>query len=425
MTRLRDGLLWATTILLVFPLGGHLTAADWPQFRGPGGSGRSDETGLPVQWDGQKNLAWKTQLPGPGASSPATFAGKIYMTCYSGYGTDAKNPGDVKDLTRHLLCLSPEGKVLWDSTQVATHPQEKYEGFIPLHGYASGTPAIDSSGIYVFYGTTGAAAYSFDGKQRWLTNCGTTTHEFGTGTSPVLFENLVIVNASVESGSLIALNKDDGKEVWRQKGIKMSWSTPALVKTTGGKWEVAVTIQGKVLAFDPASGERLWSCDSADDYICPSILVHDDMLYVIGGRKGRTIAIRAGGRGDVTATHKLWEVKEGSNVSSPVFHDGHLYWANESSGTVFCVNTKSGELVYKKRLEPRPGRIYASPVAADGKLYYVSRDQGAYVLAAKPDFELLAHNKIETDQSVFNGSVAVFQGKLLLRSDKFLYCIGQ
>jgi len=118
-------------------------------------------------------------------------------------------------------------------------------------------------------------------------------------------------------------------------------------------------------------------------------------------------------------------IGKGSNVSSPVVHEGHLYWASETKGDLYCADIKTGEMVYEERLDPRPGRIYASPVAADGKLYYVSREQGTYIVPAAPQFELLAHNRIETDDSIFNGSPVMSNGQILLRSDKYLYCIGE
>jgi outer membrane protein assembly factor BamB len=399
--------------------------ADWPQFRGPGGRGQSGETGLPAQWDAGSNIVWKADLPGPGASSPVMFDGKIFLTCYSGYGVAEGNPGDASQLKRHLLCLNPQdGRLLWNAIQAATQEESAYEGFTALHGYASSTPAVDADAVYVFYGATGAAAYSHDGRQLWLTSCGTKTHEWGSANSPVLYENLVIINASVESGALIALDKKTGQEVWRQKGMVESWSTPALVKTGAG-WELVVQVKGKILGFDPAGGEPLWSCQGIDDYVCPSVVAEGDVAFVIGGRRATAIAVRAGGRGDVTETHKLWEIKKGSNVSSPVVHDGYLYWAHDSRGAVYCIDAKTGKDAYEERLDPRPGRIYASPLAADGKLYYVSRDAGVFVVAAKPEFELLAHNKIASDTSIFNGSPAVADGRLLLRSDRALYCIGK
>ncbi len=424
--RLRSKVIGAMIGLMWFGLSGLTAeAADWPQFRGPGGRGQSDQTGLPAQWDAATNIAWKTELPGPGGSSPVVFGDKIFLTCYSGYGVEEGNPGDASQLKRHLLCLSrKDGKVLWDAVQPSTQEEGVYQGFTALHGYASSTPAVDADAIYVFFGATGVAAYTHDGQPRWLTTCGTKTHSWGSATSPLLVENLVIVNASVESGSLIALDTKTGREVWRQPGMEMSWSTPALAKVDGG-WELVVQIKRKILGFDPASGQPLWSCQGIDDYVCPSVVTEGDVAYVIGARRATAIAVRAGGRGDVTATHKLWEINKGSNVSSPVVRGDYLYWAHESRGTVYCVDRKSGREAYEERLSPRPGRIYASPLAADGKLYYVSRDAGVFVLAAKPEFELLAHNKIETDSSIFNGSPAVADGRLLLRSDRALYCIGQ
>ena len=401
-------------------------AGDWPQFRGPDAAARSGDTGLPATWDADTNIVWKVALPGPGASSPVTFGDKIFVTCYSGYGLNEREPGDMALLSRHLLCLNrADGSVVWNATQPSTNPQKPYRGFIALHGYVSGTPAVDETGIYVFYGTTGAAAYDHDGTLRWLTNCGTGTHDFGTANSPVLFGDLVIVNASVECGDLIALEKKTGKEVWRLAGMDMSWNTPALVKTAEGNWELAVNNKGAVIGVDPQTGEKLWTCDGINDYICPSVLAEGDMLYVIGGRKNTAIAVRSGGRGDVTGTHKVWEIGKGSNVSSPVYLDGYLYWSNESRGAAYCVDAKTGEVIYEERLDPNPGRIYASPVAVDGKLYYVSRDKGAYVLPAKPEFVQLAHNVIEGDDSIFNGSPVISNGQILLRSDKFLYCIGK
>jgi outer membrane protein assembly factor BamB len=137
------------------------------------------------------------------------------------------------------------------------------------------------------------------------------------------------------------------------------------------------------------------------------------------------VAIRAGGRGNVTETHQVWSLPRGSRVSSPVYHQGYLYWVRESEGIAACVDAKTGTVVYEERLMPRPGNIYASPIIADGKLYYVSREAGTYVLPAKPEFKILAHNTLETDKSLFNGSPAISRGCILLRSDRSLYCIGE
>ena len=150
-------------------------------------------------------------------------------------------------------------------------------------------------------------------------------------------------------------------------------------------------------------------------------MAHGGIVYAI---KNSALAIRAGGRGDVSETHRLWETSEGSTVPSPVYHDGHLYWVR-GGGTVSCLNVATGEIVYRKRLNPKASRIYASVIVADGKLYCVSQQSGTYVLEAQPKFKLLAHNVFEDDDSRTNASPIVDDGQLLLRTDRRLYCIGK
>jgi outer membrane protein assembly factor BamB len=182
-----------------------------------------------------------------------------------------------------------------------------------------------------------------------------------------------------------------------------------------------------MLAIDPATGQELWHCEGIPDsgYICPSAISHDGIVYAIGGRKNTAMAIRAGGRGDVSATHVLWKKGVGSNVSSPVYHDGHLYWVHERQGIANCINATNGETAFQERLEPRPGITYASATVADGKLYCPSQHNGVYVISAKPKFELLAHNVFDDDDNRMNASIAVHNGQLLMRNDKYLYCIGK
>jgi hypothetical protein len=178
-----------------------------------------------------------------------------------------------------------------------------------------------------------------------------------------------------------------------------------------------------MLGFDPNSGKELWQAEGVHRYCCPSVVAHDGVVFAIGGGS-TSLAVRAGGRGDVSKTHGLWRDNRGSNVSSPVYLDGHIYWASDSGGVVTCQEAATGKSVYQKRLEPGSGLIYASPILADGKLYFVSQRKGTYVVAAKPEFELLSHNVFEDDDSRTNASPAVSNGQLLLRTDRALYCIG-
>lgn len=404
------------SIYLIICLAQTAIGASWPQFRGPGGLGISDEKGLAVTWSDTENIAWKTPLPGYGASSPIALDGKLYVTCYSGYAIEDSSR-DIENLTLHVVCVDvAKGDILWDKKIKPSLPESTK---VRDHGYAAATPATDGKHLYVFFGKSGLFKFDLKGNQIWQTSVGTKTHGWGSGTSPVLYKDLVIVNASVESGSLVAINKETGKEAWRAGGMKSSWSTPHLIEVSKGRYELAVSVKKLVLGFDPATGKELWRCEGIPDYICPSIISDKGILYAIGGRSSKTIAIRSGGRGDVTGTHKLWQADVGSNVSSPVIHDGHLYWVSDRNKTAYCLSLADGSVKYSEKIDKQP---YASAMLADGRIYIVTRFDGTLVLDAKPEFKQLSHNKL-TDTGTFNASPIVCDGKLILRSDKNLYCI--
>jgi hypothetical protein len=296
-----------------------------------------------------------------------------------------------------------------------------FRGFQARHGYASSTPATDGSLVYVFFEKEGVFAFDFDGQQVWRTDVGQRTHNWGSGTSPVLYKNLVIVNASVESRSLIALDKKTGQEVWRVPGMQQSWNTPLLVDVSGGKQELVVSIQGSLLGIDPDRGDRLWQCRGIEDYVCPSVVAEGSVVYAIGGRQSTAVAVQAGGRGEV---EPLWTQRAGSNVSSPVVVGDYLYWVSDR-GIAICLHRTTGEIAYQQRLPGSRIEAYASAVAADGKIYNVTRHSGTYVLAAKPEFEQLGHNVLDADTSTCNASPAISGGQLLLRSNRALYCIAR
>jgi outer membrane protein assembly factor BamB len=169
-----------------------------------------------------------------------------------------------------------------------------------------------------------------------------------------------------------------------------------------------------VSALDPATGRVLWEYKGTRDYQHPSPVTDGETVYAMTYLK--TVALRPGGA-------EAWAFPAGSTQCTPVSHAGHLYWADEQ-GMAYCVDARTGKSVYRERLAPAPGRIDASGVLAGGRLYYVSRTTGTYVVAASPEYELLAHNRIEDDGSVFNGSPAVEDGRLYPRSDRYLYCVG-
>jgi hypothetical protein len=396
---------------------------DWPGFRGPDGMGVSAARGLPVVWDAERNMAWKTALPGGGTSSPILLGDRIYITSYSGYGVRHAPGGRLDQLTFHLIALDRDtGQLTWEQVITAEQPEETN---IRDHGYAANTPAADAERVYAFFGKTGVFAFDHDGTALWQADVGSETSGWGTGASLLLFEDSLIVNASVESESLIALDRATGQERWRVTGIKEAWNTPVVVTADSGRRELVLARHGDVLGLDPRTGASLWSCKTDIKwYMVPTAVADHGVVYYLGGRSGTTaLAVRAGGNGDVTATHRLWTRKTGSNVTSPLLLGEHLYWMHESKGMAYCAKARTGELVYAEKLSGA-GQVYASPLLADGRLYYLDRSGRAFVLPAQPEFEEPIVNELR-DGSRFDASPAVAGKRLLIRSGKFLYCVGE
>lgn len=443
------------TVVAVLVMAGSAVAGDWVRFRGPNGSGVSpDDKATPVTWSDTENLKWKAELPGPGSSCPIVLGNRVFVTCWSGYGVDRRDPGDQKNLKRNLLCIDREtGKTVWSKEIDAVLPEDRYGGMFAEHGYASHTPVTDGERLYVFFGKTGVLAFDLEGNKLWQTSVGTGSDPrgWGSASSPILYKNLVIVTASAESESLIALDKATGKEVWNQdaSGFAGTWGTPVLVDVAEGKQELVLAVPYEVWGFNPETGKLLWYCEvPGSDSMCASAIVQDDIVYVLGDRGG-AVAIRAGGKDDVTKTHILWSVSANARISTPVLDKGRIYWF--SSRVANCIDAKTGERIYQSRLSGgtsadagnntadsgRPsggfsrgfgggmgGQDYASPVAADGKLYFMSRSGTAYVIALGPTFELLAQNRFASDSGDFSATPAISDGQLFIRSSKYLYCVA-
>jgi outer membrane protein assembly factor BamB len=406
-------------LLLCLPL---LLGADWAGFRGPNAGGLSDERGLPVKWSAAENVVWKTKLPGPGASSPIVWGDRVFVTCWSGYG-DGKSPDATREqLRRHLVCLDRKsGEILWRKDVAAKLPELEYKAQVLEHGYTTSTPVTDGERVYVFYGRGGVYAYDFVGKELWQADAGKMLNSFGTAASPVLHGNLLILNASVERGALIALDKTDGKEVWRTPVNGDSWATPVIVELPDGKKELVLHAQSSLRGYDPDKGTELWRCRVATGYASATPAVKGDVVYVMGVDSGARAlaAVRAGGRGDVSKSHVVWQKKVGASYTSPVLVGDRLYFF---SGQAVCVKAADGEVVFQERLDGL-GTEYASPVAADGKIYLFTRKGLAHVLAAKDRLESLGQNDLG-DRLGFTASPAVSRGHLFVRNGEFLYCLG-
>ncbi|MGQ0636587.1 MAG: outer membrane protein assembly factor BamB family protein [Planctomycetaceae bacterium] len=427
--------------LVLLPL---LAGADWPEFRGTAGVATSNDTGLPDHWDNSTNLLWKLKLPGEGASSPIVFGDRVYVTCFTG------QPGK---LVRQLVCANrKDGTPVWTKEIHSTTPEANYNGMMTQHGYASNTPATDGKRIYVFLGTAGVYAFDLEGKEVWKHNVGQGTDQWGSGSSVRLFGDLVIVDAAIESSKVIALDKNTGHEKWSFSVARRSWSTPAVVRSEGRE-ELVVSFEGRVSALDQA-GKEIWHCEGLVGYTCPSVIPAEGMVFVCGGGPSNMtqIAIRTGGSGDVTKSHVVWRQRGGANVPTPVSYKGHLFGVSDRGGIAFCINAETGKSDYQQRLQagleptlhpvayqPPGGRgrrgmgpggggglsFYASAVAADDKIFIPSRTSGIFVLAANSEFKLLSCNHFEGDASRFDGTPAISDGQIFLRSNEYLYCVGK
>ena len=423
-------------LLLVMSLIGSLSAADWPCFRGPDGSGVSSDTAVPTTWSDSENLKWKTPLPGPGASSPIVYGDRVLLTCYSGYGAERGSAGNIGDLKRHLVCVNrADGQVVWSKSVDAVQPEDPYSGMgVPQHGYASNTPVTDGEEVFVFFGKSGVLAFDFAGKQLWKADVGrqSSDRRWGSAASLLLYKDTVIVNASEESRAIYALDKQTGREVWKAQAntLEMAYNTPVILQTPEGENELVVAVPNEVWSLNPDTGKLNWYAEAdLDGNVAPSAVTADGIVYAIGGyRSWATVAVRGGGKGDVTRSHVLWTSSNSSYIPSPVLFEGNLYWVSDQ-GIANCLNAETGKEVYRERLSgvPSTGRMgkpfYASAVVAGRRIYAVSRTGGTFVLAAKPKLEQLAHNRFESDDSNFNASPAVSDGQMFLRSDRFLYCI--
>jgi outer membrane protein assembly factor BamB len=430
---------WLTFGVLGLVLTPSLRAGDgWPQWRGPGGQGHSDDSQVPLRWSSRENLLWKADLPGFGNSTPIIWGDRIFLTAASTSGKD-RNPRPDE---RHVLCVrASDGNPLWD--QVA------YKGDVPdrthdWNGYASASCATDGARVYAFFGTPGLFCYDVDGKLLWKHSFGVFTSQTGWGTaaSPFLFEDLVIQNCDNDGPAflprgtspdaaapmaLIALDKETGKERWRaERNQGRGFSTPLLVPMPDGRVDLVLNGPRGVWAYDPHTGKEVWHCERHDraskdeqsKFGEPLPVFNHDTLFAASGRPGPFQAIRLGGsKPDV-----LWEAsRKGSrDVSSPLLWQDRIY-AADKDGTLACLDAASGKILFKERLG---ASAQASPVAVRGKLLYLLENGETVVLEPAATYKEVGRNTLE-DGTSFRASPSIVDGRLFLRSQAHLFCIGE
>ncbi len=423
------------SFILVSVLTGSLWAVEsWPQFRGQGGLATAPEGArIPLVWGDKENLKWKTAMPGPGSSSPVFTGKRLFVTCYTGYGTSREEVGSARDLGRMLVCLDrSDGRVLWKKSIDLANPEDPYRGYLMEHGYASSTPATDGKNVFVFTGKSGLHAFTVEGKLRWSKLVGdrSSNRRWGSAASPVLYRNLVIINAADEARCLIAFDKDSGDEKWRyqSKELELAFGTPQITIAGDGSDELVLSIPHELFALDPATGKRKWLARTrVPGNVSPSVVITDDMICAFGGYPRKmSIGLKRGGSGDVTGNLQ-WDSKVTTYVPTPLAYGKNLYWVNDSAEAI-CMDIATGKVMSKRTVagieRSKRFSFYASMVRVGERLYAVSRHNGTFVFEANPGMKQIAQNRFD-DRSDFSGTPALAKDGLYLRSGKFVYSISE
>jgi outer membrane protein assembly factor BamB len=412
---------------------------DWPRWRGPNDDGvaRGD---APLEWSDTKNVAWRTAIPGRGHSSPVIWGGRIFVTTAvpTGAGTAPAAPstgrrgaggGTGAGLEHKFLVMALDrvtGKVIWEQTAAVATPHEGYHG--RYGSFASNTPVTDGKHLYALFGSRGLYCYDLDGKLIWKKEFPPMRMRlaFGEGVPLVLDANTLYVKFDQEQGSyMLALDARTGKQLWRVERDELSSWSPPLVVSHSGRKQVIVAATTKVQSYDPATGAILWETAGLGSNVIPAPVTANGMVYVMSGhRDPNLLAIRLGGKGDLTGTDAIvWTNQRGNSYTpSPVLHDNKLYMITDS-GMLSCLDALTGKPYYQQQRLPKPYNFKASPVAANGKLYLATEDGDTVVVRLGEKFELLATNTL-TDE-MFIASPAIAGGNLYLRGQETLYCIRQ
>ena len=404
-------------------------ADDWPQWRGPYGTGISHEKGVPSQWSHEKNVVWKAPLRGGGLASPIVWGNRIFLASQIGRGPVRQYRRSKESITpsgsvRFLVQAfhRSDGRVLWE------HEMEGEGRLEPAHDkndMASPSCVTDGELVHAWFGTGQLVALDINGEVVWKRHIGTDYSAFeirwGHASSPVLYMDLVILLCDHTPASyLLALDKRTGRERWKvDRGSGMrSYSTPLVVRAAQGD-ELIVNSNRRIDSYRPSTGEWLWSAGEENRVPVPKPVYQDEVIYTSRGyRSGPYMAIRTGGRGDVSETHVEWRVAKGAPyVSSLLYYQGLVYMAGEQ-GIVSCIDASNGDTVWKKRMG---GVFSASPVAADGKIYLLNEEGEAIVLRAGRDPNILERNELNERCLA---SPAISDGQIFIRSDQHLICIG-
>jgi len=419
--------------------------SNWPQWRGPGGLGVSSDTGLPTEWTPTTNIAWKTEIPGRGHSSPIVWGDRIFLTTsFKGAEVPGRKapvhmdfnnrPGyvhpDAVDIEfKHSMKVfaigAKSGKILWERT---AYDGLMYDDHHRKNTYASPTMATDGLLAYAFFESLGLYAYDFEGALKWHVDLGGIIKAgLGPGTSPVLYENLVILQCDQEMGAgsfIVALDRGTGKEVWRTpRTNRRSWATPLLVRA-GDHDELVASGAEAVIAYDPATGRERWRANGTQSHPIPSPVAGHGLVFMTAGSQAkRALAIRLGGSGDLTDSPSIvWRYNKGTAyVPSPILYGRYLYLMTDT-GLLTCLDAVTGERLYEGGRVPVPATFTASAVAFDDRILLTSEDGDTFVIKAGPVHEVSRTNSV--GEPVY-ASPAIANGRIYIRGEHHLFAIGK
>jgi outer membrane protein assembly factor BamB len=406
---------------LVAMLVATLSADNWPQWRGPQLNGVSTETGLPLKWTDEANVAWKLPLPEWSGATPIVWGDSIFLNVAQGSALS-------------LWCVDRKGPtVVWKAPLGGGNHQERKQNM------SSPSPVTDGTRVFAMTGTGVLKGFDFKGSVLWSRDIqaeyGRFGLQWGYASSPLLHEDALFVQVlhgmkTDDPSYLLRIDKTTGKTVWKVErpttAISESpdaYTTPALVQL-GRATEIVVSGGDVVTGHDPATGKELWRLNGLNPSNDPSYRIVASPVFAGGliiapSRQNPVIAIRPGGRGDVTQSHKAWQFSRGPDVPSPVSDGTHVFLVTDN-GVAYALDAKTGAVVWgPSRL--KSGTYSASPILADGRVYVTNEDGLTSVFAAGPAFQVLAENPLN-DYTL--SSPAISQGQLFIRTAKHLYAIG-
>ena len=422
----------------------------WPSFRGAEASGIADGQDLPDRWDPKsgENILWRTPIPGLAHSSPVVWGEQVFVT--SAVSTDPKatfrpglyGDGDAsKDRSRQRWMLysidKKSGKILWEKVAYQGEPIEKRH---IKSTYANSTPATDGRIVVAWFGSQGVFAYDVKGRFLWKVDLGRLdlgaydipTYEWGPASSPIIWQNLVILQCDTQSDSfLLALDASTGKTVWKTDREEIpSWGTPTVVNTSTGP-QLITNASNYIRGYDPRNGKELWRLGGSSKITAPTPVFSEDLIVVVSGRgpERPIFVVRPNARGDVTlqdgkktSDSIVWSMTgRGSYMPTPLVYKGTLY-VLANGGLFDAYDLKTGKEVYRQRLPTVGSGFSASPIAADGKIYLSNEDGEMLVIAAGEKFSHIATNSMG---ELLMATPALSEGVMYVRSSESVFAIGR